>query len=138
MSVSHDARGPKRRQAVTIRVYNDAKREIHLPQYPRPETRADCLEGGFNSERPCPYVGCKHHLFLSVGSSGNITLNFPDAELEELPQTCALDVADSAPTQRSHCEGHRTLAEVGELLGVTREAVRNIQSKLFRIAKVKE
>src|SRR5262249_28750008 len=45
---------------------------------PRPRTRAECAEG----QRPCPWVSCKHHLYLDVNpETGSIKLNFPDLEV---------------------------------------------------------
>jgi hypothetical protein len=83
----------------------------------RPETRDDCRL----SERPCPYVSCKYHLYLDVNPrTGSIKLNFPDLEVWELPETCALDVAE---------RGGMTLEEVGELLNLTRERIRQVESK---------
>lgn len=82
----------------------------------RPSTRADCEKG----ERPCPFLSCRFHLYLDVTPAGGITLNFPDKELHELAETCALDVAD---------RGGIILAEVGSLMNVTRERVRQIEAK---------
>jgi hypothetical protein len=83
----------------------------------RPETRDDCRL----SERPCPFVSCKYHLYLDVNPrTGSIKLNFPDLEVWELPETCALDVAE---------RGGMTLEEVGELLNLTRERIRQVESK---------
>ena len=79
----------------------------------RPKTRGDCLA----MERPCPFVGCRYHLFLDVTPTG-IKLNFPDLEVEEMAETCALDVAD---------QDGMTLEHVGELLNVTRERIRMIE-----------
>ena len=57
----------------------------------RPRSRADCANG----PRPCMFISCKHHLYLDVNpSTGSIKLNFPDREVWELADTCALDVAD--------------------------------------------
>jgi hypothetical protein len=82
----------------------------------RPETREDCRLG----ERPCPYVSCKYHLYLDVNPrTGSIKLNFPDLEVWELPETCALDVAE---------RGGMTLEEVGELVNLTRERIRQVES----------
>lgn len=81
----------------------------------RPRTRGDCKGG----ERPCPWVSCKHHLYLDVNpETGTIKLNFPDVELEEMRETCALDVADR--------EGI-TLEEVGEIMNLTRERIRQVE-----------
>jgi hypothetical protein len=81
----------------------------------RPRTRAECRD----MPRPCPYVSCKHHLYLDVNPhTGSIKLNFPDLEPWELAHTCALDVAD---------EGSRTLEEIGEITNLTRERVRQVE-----------
>ncbi|MBU6161975.1 MAG: DNA-binding protein, partial [Myxococcales bacterium] len=69
--------------------------------------------------RPCPWVSCKFHLYLDVNpETGSIKLNFPDLEVWEMPETCALDVAD---------RGGITLEEVGEILNLTRERIRQVE-----------
>lgn len=83
----------------------------------RPSYRSECRLG----ERPCPYVSCKFHLYLDVNPrTGSIKLNFPGLEIWELSETCALDVAD---------RGGITLEEVGELLNLTRERIRQVEAK---------
>jgi hypothetical protein len=89
-----------------------------------PLTRGDCEQ----EERPCPYVSCRHHLFLGVDShTGSIKLNFPDLfdaddapELDLLPATCSLDVAERDGV---------TLETLGELLNLTRERARQLETK---------
>jgi hypothetical protein len=88
---------------------------LHLPVVDRPKTRGECGE-----ERPCPFVSCKHHLFLDVTPGGSLRLNFPDLEPEQLIESCALDVAD---------RGAATLEETGAIMNVTRERVRQIEEK---------
>lgn len=83
------------------------------PEYERPKTRGDCELG----PRPCPFVGCRHHLYLDVLPTGSVKLNFPDREPHELEESCVLDVA---------AEGALTLDEAGTLLNVTRERIRQI------------
>jgi hypothetical protein len=81
----------------------------------RPMTRGACKE----DVRPCPYVSCKHHLYLDVNpETGSIKLNFPDLEVWEMTETCSLDVAD---------RGGITLEEVGEILNLTRERIRQVE-----------
>lgn len=81
----------------------------------RPQTRGDCADG----PRPCPWVSCKFHLFLDVNpETGSIKVNFPDLEVWEMAETCALDVADRAGI---------TLEEVGEILNLTRERIRQVE-----------
>lgn len=84
--------------------------------YYRPRLRAECLDG----PRPCPYVSCQHHLYLDVTESGSLKLNFPDVEVWDMQETCALDVAD---------RGGATLEDVGDLLNLTRERTRQIEAK---------
>jgi len=84
----------------------------------RPQTWGDCKSGS-NSVRPCPWVSCKHHLYLDVNpETGSIKINFPDLDPWELKDTCALDVAE---------RGGITLEEVGEIANLTRERVRQIE-----------
>jgi hypothetical protein len=80
----------------------------------RPRTRADCEDG----PRPCPFVSCRHHLYLDVTFGGGLKLNYPDKEIWELEHTCALDLAE---------RGGMTLQQVGEVLQLTRERVRQIE-----------
>ena len=83
----------------------------------RPRTRGDCAEGA----RPCPYVSCKYNLYVDVNPrTGSVKMNFPDKELWELSETCALDVADRAGI---------TLEEVGVIMNLTRERVRQLEMR---------
>ena len=92
----------------------------------RPRTRAECPD---TSEGPCPWVSCKYHLYLDVNDrTGSIKLNFPGLEVWELPDTCALDVAERSS------EGI-TLERVGEAINVTRERVRQIEARAMRKAR---
>jgi hypothetical protein len=82
---------------------------------PRPTSRVECAV----EQRPCPWVACKHHLYLDVNpETGSIKINFPDLEPWDLPETCALDVAD---------RGGITLEEVGEIMNLTRERIRQVE-----------
>lgn len=84
----------------------------------RPRTRGGCLEGQGRA-RPCPWVGCKFHLYLDVNpETGSIKLNFPGIEPEEMKVSCALDVA---------MRGGVTLEEVGEIMNLTRERIRQVE-----------
>ena len=83
----------------------------------RPKTRGECAQG----PRPCPYVSCKYNLYVDVNPrTGSVKMNFPDKELWELADTCALDVAD---------RGGITLEEVGVIMNLTRERVRQLETR---------
>ena len=83
----------------------------------RPHKRVECIEGA----RPCPFVSCQHHLYLDVSPrTGAIKLNFPDLEVWEMTETCALDVAD---------RGGTTLEEVGAIMNLARERIRQVEVK---------
>jgi hypothetical protein len=126
--VTREQRRSRRKRDVrarTISVKRMTKRELEMGRllYPdvedvvKPKTRAECLEG----ERPCPFVSCKHHLYLDVSArTGAIKLNFPDLEVWEMNETCALDVAD---------RGGTTLEEVGAIMNLTRERIRQVEVK---------
>jgi hypothetical protein len=111
-------------RARTISVKRMTKREIEIGRmlYPetdhaKPRTRAECVDG----PRPCPYVSCKHHLFLDVSAkTGAIKLNFPDLEVWDMNESCALDVAD---------RGGTTLEDVGAIMNLTRERIRQVEVK---------
>ncbi|MEM1418161.1 MAG: sigma factor-like helix-turn-helix DNA-binding protein [Myxococcota bacterium] len=112
-----------RQRARTISIRRLSKTELNRGRmlYPetdywKPKSRSDCKD----MERPCPYVSCKYHLYIDVHPvRGSIKLNFPDLELWEMTETCALDVAD---------RGGITLEEVGEIMNLTRERVRQLET----------
>jgi hypothetical protein len=92
------------------------------PPPERPRTRGECANG----PRPCPWVSCRHHLFLDVKEGRYVRLNFPGKELEDLAETCALDVAD---------KGKHTLEQVGDLVNLTRRPVLRIEQRAARQLK---
>ena len=126
--VTREQRRSRRKRAIrakTISVKRMTKRELELGRmlYPevndieRPRTRAECSD----APRPCPFVSCKHHLYLDVSArTGAIKLNFPDLEVWQMSETCALDVAD---------RGGTTLEEVGAIMNLTRERIRQVEVK---------
>ncbi len=136
--VTREQRRSRRKRAIrarTISVKRMTKRELELGRmlYPEveeiehPTVRNDCVGG----ERPCPFVSCKHHLYLDVSArTGAIKLNFPDLEVWEMAETCALDVAD---------RGGTTLEEVGAIMNLTRERIRQVEVKgLAKLAALRD
>lgn len=96
-----------------------------------PHTRAECKLNDWDKARPCPFLDCKHHLWLSLSSeqSGN-----PHAGKQghtrfrpSTMMTCALDVADSGPA---------SFAEIGAFLGF--DSTRGRQIAQAAIAKLKK
>jgi hypothetical protein len=80
---------------------------------PLHKTRGECPEA-----RPCLRVVCRHHLYTDVSPFGSLQMNHPNKEIDELEETCSLDVAD---------RGEHSLEQVAKYLGVTRERVRQIE-----------
>ena len=86
------------------------------PTHERPKTRAACVGG----PRPCPWVGCRHHLYLEVNQkTGKIKVSFPDLEPWQLEHSCALDEAE---------EGPLTLEEAGARLNMSKARVDQIET----------
>lgn len=126
-SITREQRRSRRKRAVrarTISVKRMTKRELEIGRllypeddYAKPRVRAACAGGA----RPCPYVSCKHHLYVDVSPrTGAIKLNFPDLEVWEMGDSCALDVAD---------RGGTTLEDVGAIMNLTRERIRQVEVK---------
>jgi len=117
MITSEQRRSRRKRdvRARTISVKRMTKRELEIcrllypeADYWKPKTRAECKGG----PRPCPFISCKHHLYVDVSPrTGAIKLNFPDLEVWELTESCALDIAD---------HGGTTLEDVGAIMNLTR------------------
>ncbi|HVU05384.1 MAG TPA: sigma factor-like helix-turn-helix DNA-binding protein [Polyangiaceae bacterium] len=125
--ITREQRRSRRKRAVrarTISVKRMTKRELEIGRllYPetaywKPESREECADG----PRPCPFVSCKHHLFIDVSPrTGAIKLNFPDLEVWDMGESCALDVAD---------RGGTTLEDVGAIMNLTRERIRQVEVK---------
>ncbi len=124
---TEERRGRRKRRsrarARTISIRRLSKAELNRGRelYPetdywKPTSRLECKD----MERPCPFVSCKYHLYIDVHPvRGSIKLNFPDIEIWEMTETCALDVAD---------RGGITLEEVGEIMNLTRERVRQVET----------
>jgi len=113
-----------RRRRLTGEVDPEEQELLRSVEDNRPRTRADCING----PRPCLFVSCKHNLYLDVNpETGSIKLNFPDKEIWELEHTCALDVAE---------KGGITLEEVGEIMNLTRERIRQVETR--GLAKLRE
>jgi hypothetical protein len=103
-----------------LKVVTEYSDELRIASTERPRTRAECENG----PRPCPFVGCRHHLYLDVNpATGSIRLNFPDLEVWEMKDSCALDIAD---------QGGTTLMELGAVINVTRERIRQIEFTALR------
>ncbi|MGC4088833.1 MAG: sigma factor-like helix-turn-helix DNA-binding protein [Polyangiaceae bacterium] len=126
-NITREQRRSRRKRDVrarTISVKRMTKRELEIGRllfpetdYWKPRTRAECAEG----PRPCPFVSCKHHLYIDVSPrTGAIKLNFPDLEVWDLGESCALDVAD---------RGGTTLEDVGAIMNLTRERIRQVEVK---------
>jgi len=125
--ITREQRRSRRKRAVrarTISVKRMTKRELEIgrllypeTEYWRPQSREECVDG----PRPCPFVSCKHHLFIDVSPrTGAIKLNFPDLEVWDMGESCALDVAD---------RGGTTLEDVGAIMNLTRERIRQVEVK---------
>ncbi len=92
----------------------------------RPRLRAECEAG----PRPCPWVGCRYHLYLDTYTTGDpenptpgLIIHRPELEPLELPETCLLDLASRGPY---------TLAQIGDIFDLSRERIRQIEAGALR------
>ena len=133
--IADDRPGTVRVRARTINIHRLAKRDLErgallYPERPgvdylRPATFEECDSVGLGDLTPCPFVSCKHHLYLDVNErNGNIKLNFPDREVWELEETCGLRVAD---------RGGITLKELAAIMNLTRERMKLTQPPPARL-----
>lgn len=79
-----------------------------------PKTRGQCADG----PRPCIFARCRYHV-LHPERRARGWEEREGRDIMEM-QTCSLDVAD---------QGEHTLEAIGEMLGVTRERVRQIEEQ---------
>jgi hypothetical protein len=126
MSRKEIARELRRQRAFGV-IDPELQQAIQEMEELRPRSRADCA----NEPRPCMFISCKHHLYLDVNpATGSIKLNFPDKEVWEMGETCALDVAD---------RGGITLEEVGTIMNLTRERIRQVETRgLLKLRAIAE
>lgn len=109
----------------------------------RPKYRSQCRNG----PRPCPWVGCRYHLYLEVTDAGTIRwthieedslhrraipiediLRLVDKTFDDGYPTCSLDLAE---------QGGMTLEDVGGTMHLTRERIRQIEAKALIKLKAK-
>lgn len=99
----------------------------------RPTTRGECA----GVPRPCPFVSCRHHLALDISRRGVVLVTDPTLRSSVLPDetfdeitnprpSCSLDVAD---------QGGRTLDEIADMMGLTRERIRQIETEALRAVR---
>lgn len=81
----------------------------------RPKTRGDCKDG----PRPCPWVGCRYHMYLEVTEDGGLRFS-TWLQPEEMTESCVLDIAD---------RGELEAVSVARVLGSCRQRIEQIEKK---------
>lgn len=111
---------PKKPKTLALPVLAPPTNVVAIEEALRPQVRSDCLEGGVNAQRPCLWVSCRHNLYLDVTRRGIMLLANPSIVPEDADPrySCSLDVAG---------RGSHVLDRIGEILGLTRERVRQIE-----------
>lgn len=87
----------------------------------RPRLRAHCA----GVPRPCPFVSCRHNTYLDILENGELKLNYPGLEPDEVPaeSSCSLDVASF---------GEHTYDEVARALGTSRQRAQQLAVRGMR------
>lgn len=119
--------GPHLAALVKAGALDDDDRAL-LAEERRPVTRLDCLPGGPNEMRPCPWVSCRYHLGVEIGldTPGQPYMRTMLEWDTDRGPSCALDVAD---------QGGRMPTEIGNIIGLSKQgAVFTIRKALLRLA----
>ena len=141
----YSARAVPRAHTISVRRISDTRvreGQWDTREYtaPIPRTWGECIERGLGTaSRPCVHLRCSHNLLLDVSDeTGSYKVTWPHLaggqygdEYERLPpHTCALRVAE---------QGAITLDEIGAMMNLTRERVRQIEAKaLLRLRHLEE
>ncbi len=120
----------------------EALRILQQHEHTRPRTRGDCLPGGKNEARPCPFISCKFSTAISITDKGSVQIRFPAEgeawstdviDWQSMRDSCALDVADRAspeePTQLAEIAQHLNLA-VAHIVETEGRALGRLRAKL--------
>jgi len=132
--VPHANRGPVGTSAAVVLYGAPLSDPVSYPPgFVRPTTRGAC-EGG---ARPCVLVGCRYNTYLeppAPHSGGAIRLNHGNVEPGNRPpaDSCALDVAVEQHDTRLEAHGGASLERVGQVLGVVRERVRQVEEAALK------
>lgn len=111
-----------------------------------PKTPAECrpCSGTEHAERPCPWVGCEHHMMLEVRPSGAIRFVhgpidedglWVDETLRAMPYTCALDAVEQIPEAQVSELG--CLEDIGRAMGLAGSRQGASQTEARALAKIK-
>lgn len=84
-----------------------------------PGTYGECPPAG----TPCPHIRCRHHTAIEVNDIGSLKINFPGWDIDELDETCTLRAADGGP---------HTIPDVGRVLNISEEWVRENEANAIR------
>lgn len=100
-------------------------------QYARPRTYADCLPGGVNAARPCPWVSCRSHLYLVMSKKGSVKPALPGKAVEDLEMSCLNDVI-------AKHKDDITMEDIGQAVGLTHQRVSQILKKVLKNPEIRE
>ena len=95
----------------------------------KPCVRADCA----SLPRPCPFISCKYNLFVEIGPKGSLDFTWPRTQPHQMPQSCALDLAD---------EGGLTVQELADEMRLGLDVVKKsvdaaLRSVRYKVARMR-
>lgn len=100
-----------------------------IAQEQRPTIRQECRPRW----QPCPFIGCRHHLFLDILEDGRVRVNFPHLDPTEIPYACSLDVSEALELKedipgicRDNDDDMTIYAIMGVALNLTGERARQL------------
>lgn len=95
----------------------------------RPKRRLDCLPGGINGVRPCPWASCAEHMIHILPPE---LVNDPRFRIDLMSQSCVLDVADGLTTLEGEKQDGVPVQALGQIIFMRPKDIEELTTKALQ------